>query len=191
MSLATYITISRLIITIIILFLFYQGGKLSYASAFVLFLVAIFTDVLDGYIARKFKQVSSIGERLDPLVDKIMIHSIIFSLFYVGVYSPFIVFAMFFRDMLADGLRNHAYEYSEGCGANIWGKSKFVCQAASICFAFAYCINNEYAHCIILANVVLLLGLILSLPGFFSIGSTIFMVPPKSTNESSALGSIG
>ena len=170
-NLATWITASRFPMTIVMLILFFQNTSDLYLTTLVVFALAVFSDILDGYIARKFDQISKFGSRLDALLDKIMVYAMIFSLFYAGIYNPAVVFAMFFRDMLADGLRNYAYEVAESSGSNFWGKAKFTCQSISIGLGLIYCIGPEYSQCVWLANAFLILGFSLSLPGLLNIVS--------------------
>jgi CDP-diacylglycerol--glycerol-3-phosphate 3-phosphatidyltransferase len=168
-NLAMWITVSRLPLTVFMLILFYQNTRSSYQLALIFFMLAVLSDILDGYVARKFDQVSKIGSQLDALLDKIMVHSMIFSLFYAGVYSPAVVFAMFFRDMIVDGLRNYVYETSGISTSNIWGKTKFACQAASIALGLIYCTEPQDIFLSWLANATLILGFVLSLPGLYKI----------------------
>ncbi|MDY0081224.1 MAG: CDP-alcohol phosphatidyltransferase family protein, partial [Ignavibacteriaceae bacterium] len=51
-------------------------------------LLAIISDFLDGYFARKFNQISEMGKILDPLADKICVASITFKLYLIGFISP-------------------------------------------------------------------------------------------------------
>ncbi len=61
--------------------------------AMIVFCVAVFTDFLDGYIARKFNQITNIGKLLDPLADKLLQIAAIFCMFWVG-YLPLIAFIL-------------------------------------------------------------------------------------------------
>jgi CDP-diacylglycerol---glycerol-3-phosphate 3-phosphatidyltransferase len=179
MTIPTCITIGRLFITILMLIAFYQSSVLGYIAVLFLFSIAIISDILDGHLARKYNQVSEIGSKLDPLIDKIMMYSLLFSLFYVGVYSPLVIFSIFFRDMIADGLRNYISELSTGYGSNIWGKVKFALQSFSVCCGLLFFIDPYFEHCIFLANAFLLTALILSLPGLVYIVSDFLRIENK------------
>ncbi len=61
--------------------------------AMIVFITAVFTDFLDGYIARKFNQITNIGKLLDPLADKLLQMAAIFCMFWVG-YLPLIAFIL-------------------------------------------------------------------------------------------------
>ena len=61
--------------------------------AMIVFVVAVLTDFLDGYIARRFNQITNIGKLLDPLADKLLQIAAIFCMFWVG-YLPLIAFIL-------------------------------------------------------------------------------------------------
>lgn len=75
---ANILSILRILLTIPTLFFLFEGKRLV---ALVFFLVAAGTDVLDGYMARKLKQVSKLGKFLDPLADRILMISIFIAFF--------------------------------------------------------------------------------------------------------------
>lgn len=70
---------------------FYLNDKTIYAM--ITFCVAVFTDFLDGYIARKFNQITNIGKLLDPLADKLLQMAAIFCMYCVGSL-PLIAFIL-------------------------------------------------------------------------------------------------
>lgn len=63
-------------------------------------LLAIISDFLDGYFARKFNQISEMGKILDPLADKICVASITFKLYLIGFISPLFFYMIIGRDIL-------------------------------------------------------------------------------------------
>ena len=67
------LTIGRIIIVPIFVFSFYLPGFYGDIIPFILFIVASFTDFLDGLLARMFKEESKLGELLDPIADKIIV----------------------------------------------------------------------------------------------------------------------
>jgi CDP-diacylglycerol--glycerol-3-phosphate 3-phosphatidyltransferase len=169
MMMANRITFSRFGITVLLLPFFYLGTELGYFTALVLFVLAVCTDVADGYIARFLGQASAYGASLDALVDKILIYALLFSLFNVGIYKPSVIFSMFFRDMIVDGLRNRIYEIEETSQSNVWGKSKFALQSLSICLGLLHCVYPTESTLIWLANGALIAALVVSLPGLWAI----------------------
>ena len=72
-----YLTIGRIIIVPVFVVTFYLPGFYGDIIPFVIFLIASFTDFLDGLLARMFKEESKLGELLDPIADKIISYSFI------------------------------------------------------------------------------------------------------------------
>lgn len=67
---------------------------------FVLCLFAALTDFLDGYLARKFNEVTEFGKIIDPLADKALMAVIVLKLFLIGEISAFYFFTIIIRDLL-------------------------------------------------------------------------------------------
>ena len=170
MTIATYITLSRLIMALLMVPLIYLHDEAGYRFAVALFACAIATDVLDGLVARRFNQMTAFGARLDPLVDKILIYLVAFSLMHAGAIEPVLVFAMFIRDMAVDGLRSEMARTSNVLGANFWGKAKFGLQSLSILCSLCFCITGR-AEFLSGANVALSAAIAVSLPGLVIVAS--------------------
>lgn len=79
--------------------LFDRTGAGNWMAAGLFFLAAV-TDMLDGYIARHFDQVSDWGKILDPLADKISITAVIFSLLWLGLLPVWFVVLVVMRDLI-------------------------------------------------------------------------------------------
>lgn len=105
--------------------------------AFLVVVAAGVTDVLDGYIARRYGLVTSVGELLDPLADKLMLITVILSLLFAGHISWWAAAAMFLRDigMIAGGLLVH-FRRKKNVPANWMGKLTTVMFYAAIMFIF-------------------------------------------------------
>lgn len=67
---------------------------------FSLCLFAAFTDILDGYLARKFNEVTEFGKIIDPLADKVAMAAIVIKLYLIGEIQPFYFFLIIGRDVL-------------------------------------------------------------------------------------------
>jgi cardiolipin synthase (CMP-forming) len=67
------LTIGRLILVPVLVFAYYLPGRLGDWLGFSIFVIASFTDFLDGFFARLLKQQSKLGELLDPIADKIIV----------------------------------------------------------------------------------------------------------------------
>lgn len=71
-------------------FLLYLIAKKHFIYGFIIFILSAFTDLLDGYLARKWNQQTKLGSMLDPLADKLLVVSLYLSFFFLGepVSSP-------------------------------------------------------------------------------------------------------
>lgn len=91
------LTIIRfLLIPIILLFLF--SG--NYLLAFIFFTISGITDILDGYIARKFNLVSNFGKLMDPLADKLTQISILAALFFLNIVPVWILIIVLLKEVI-------------------------------------------------------------------------------------------
>jgi CDP-diacylglycerol---glycerol-3-phosphate 3-phosphatidyltransferase len=79
-SLPNLITLIRILLIPIVVGLFYLDKPLGYLAAAALFIIACLTDFLDGYVARAYKQVTSLGSFLDPLADKLLVAAVLMML---------------------------------------------------------------------------------------------------------------
>lgn len=122
---ATWITIVRILLTVPVVISLETG---HYLCGFVLVVVAALTDFLDGWIARKFNQVSDLGKFLDQIADKILINAVLIEMAVAGFLWPWLVVVIVGRDTLVSGLRMFAASRQKVIPANIWGKAKTVAQ---------------------------------------------------------------
>ena len=103
-----YLTIGRIIIVPIFVITFYLPGLYGDVIPFTLFLIASFTDFLDGLLARIYKEESKLGELLDPIADKIIVATALILLVMNGTIKNYEVIAAIIiltREILISGLR--------------------------------------------------------------------------------------
>ena len=103
-----YLTIGRIIIVPIFVFAFYLPGFYGDVIPFALFVIASFTDFLDGLLARMYKEESKLGELLDPIADKIIVATALILLVMDGTIKNYEVIAAIIiltREILISGLR--------------------------------------------------------------------------------------
>ena len=103
-----YLTIGRIIIVPFFVVSFYLPGFYGDVIPFALFVVASFTDFLDGLLARMFKEESQLGELLDPIADKIIVAAALILLVMDGTIKNYEVIAAIIiltREILISGLR--------------------------------------------------------------------------------------
>jgi len=106
---------------------------LNYFAAFI-FVVASATDFFDGYIARTFNQVTTLGKILDPLADKMLTLAGFLGLMVIGSASPWAVFLILTRELFITGLRVSAVAEGIDIAASWMGKVKTVAQMIAIGF---------------------------------------------------------
>ena len=103
-----YLTIGRIIIVPIFVISFYLPGFYGDIIPFALFIIASFTDFLDGLLARMYKEESKLGELLDPIADKILVATALILLVMNGTIKNYEVIAAIIiltREILISGLR--------------------------------------------------------------------------------------
>ena len=118
---------------------------LNYLMTGILFLIASFTDFLDGYLSRKFNWVSDFGKIWDPIADKVLITSLLIALSIKEVIPWFLVIIIVIRDLIVDGYRIFLASKQIIVSANMLGKIKTVLQMIAlivVLFIFNGTFNN-------------------------------------------------
>ena len=114
----------------------FNGVDLVYLITFILFLVASFSDFLDGHIARKYNMVTNYGKFMDPIADKLLVNSLFIILMVSGPFRipAWITVIMIARDLIVDAIRLLAAERNKVLAASFWGKLKTVLQMVALSF---------------------------------------------------------
>lgn len=112
----------------------FNGVFLSLKNIIVLviFIIASFTDFLDGYLARKNQQITTFGKFLDPIADKLLVNSLLIILAYQGAVPLVAALLMIWRDTVVDGIRMMSSSKGVVVSAGILGKIKTVSQMVTI-----------------------------------------------------------
>ena len=146
--------------------------NLVYFIAMIVFVIASCTDFVDGYLARKWHQVTDLGKFLDPVADKLLVNSILIYL-AVSRYNnsmsipTFAIIIMIARDLVVDALRFVAASKGIVLAANIFGKLKTVFQMVSIPvvllngWPFSY-FDYGWNPCFRIANILVYLATLMS-----------------------------
>jgi CDP-diacylglycerol--glycerol-3-phosphate 3-phosphatidyltransferase len=100
--------------------------------ALAIFLAASATDLLDGYLARRWKQVTTVGTLLDPIADKLLISAALIALVQVHVVPVWIVILIVGREFAVTGLRSIAASAGYTIQASELGKTKMVLQVVAV-----------------------------------------------------------
>ncbi len=126
MNLPNQLTVGRLVLCGFFIAAMEMEGGAPYALG--LFLLASATDWLDGYLARKWDQITDFGKLLDPLADKILISACFISLVQHDMAPAWIVVLIISREFLITGLRSLAASKGIIMAAEKLGKHKTVSQ---------------------------------------------------------------
>jgi CDP-diacylglycerol---glycerol-3-phosphate 3-phosphatidyltransferase len=116
-------------------FRIHWGDKLLLANDFfalTVFLAAALTDLLDGYLARRWKQVTTVGTLLDPVADKLLISAALISLVEIRLLPGWMVILIISREFAVSGLRSIAAAEGYTIKAGELGKSKMMFQVVGI-----------------------------------------------------------
>ncbi len=101
-----------------------------------IFLCAAATDLLDGYLARRLGQITTIGTLLDPIADKLLISAALIALVQVRAVPGWLVILLVSREFAVSGLRSIAAAEGYTIKASDLGKSKTTLQVLGICLIF-------------------------------------------------------
>ena len=104
----------------------------STVIALVLFCVASFTDFLDGYVARKYNQVTDFGKFVDPLADKLLVASALILFVEQKAMAGWMVCVILARELIITSLRVVAANKGRVLAATWTGRSKPVCRLAAL-----------------------------------------------------------
>jgi CDP-diacylglycerol--glycerol-3-phosphate 3-phosphatidyltransferase len=107
-------------------------GKPRYIVGLGLFVIAALTDLFDGMIARRWKQVSKVGKLLDPIADKLLISAALISLVEHQLAPAWAVVVIVGREFAVTGLRSIAATDGVVISASAMGKFKMVAQVVTV-----------------------------------------------------------
>jgi len=104
MNVPNMLTVLRFFLIPVFIYVFYNPNiKNNIFWALVVFIVAGATDLLDGYIARKYNLITKWGKLMDPLADKLMLLTVLVSLYINGAIPEVIIIIVFIKEILMIG----------------------------------------------------------------------------------------
>lgn len=127
-NIPTIITFSRILL--IPLFILVVGTKPLFGA--LIFTLASVTDLIDGYVARRSRQITKLGILLDPLADKLLVISALIVLVDMGLIQAWIAIVIIAREFIVTGLRIVALSKDIIIPSEFGGKIKTTIQFASI-----------------------------------------------------------
>ncbi len=161
MNLPTKFTVMRIVLSILLiillLFPFYSVGiefpiylvngirvDSKYLIAGVLFIIASFTDYLDGHIARKYNMVTNTGKMLDAIADKMLVSSVLIIFAADGRISAIVPVIIVFRDIVVNAIKMEAAARGKVVAAISSGKIKTATQMVGMILIFFYNFPFEF-----------------------------------------------
>ena len=179
MNLPTKLTIIRLILSVVIIFILvfpfascgimipkYMIGNImiepQYFVAGVIFIIASITDFLDGYIARKYDMVTNTGKMLDAIADKALVNPCLIILACNGFISSIVPIVVILRDTIVNAIKMEAASRGVVVAAIKSGKLKTATLMVGIALAFFYNLPFEFIN-IRVADILLYLATIFSI----------------------------
>ena len=163
MNLPNKLTVFRLILSLVIivllLFQFYAVGiqfpvynisgvssqiDLKYIIAGVIFIIASLTDFLDGYLARKYNQITNTGKMLDAIADKALVNTTLIILASNGFVHAIVPVIIVFRDIIVNAIKMEAASKGHVVAAIGSGKIKTASLMVGIVLALFYNLPFEF-----------------------------------------------
>jgi len=161
-NLPNAITLLRIGVIPVLFFLLTSPGEFWSLIIAIIFVCAALTDLLDGYIARRYQIVTTMGKFLDPVADKIIVNTAMILMIPVGRIPAWMVAIIIIRDFVVDGMRSIASSEGVVIDASSLGKQKTLCQIFAItALMIHYPIFGIDAHTV--GIVILFVALFLTL----------------------------
>ena len=136
-NVANLLTLFRIALTPLFLWLFFsEHGYLG--TSIVVFSIAAFTDLCDGYIARRYGHTTELGSFLDPIADKALIGAVFFAFYWVGLVPLWFLGVLIVRDVVVTGLRMVLSHRRRSLVTSQLAKWKTFLQFMTIYVLFAY-----------------------------------------------------
>lgn len=160
MNLPNKLTILRVfMIPFFLVALLVEGIPAGKWIALAIFIIASFTDMLDGKIARKYNLITNFGKFMDPLADKLLVSAALIALIPLGKIPAWVVIVIISREFIISGFRLIASDNGVVIAASYWGKIKTVTQMIMIVLLIA---DFSYSVMNVLETVFIYLALALT-----------------------------
>jgi CDP-diacylglycerol--glycerol-3-phosphate 3-phosphatidyltransferase len=132
------VTMSRVVLIPFVLLLIDNFSPLRSFIASLLYLISAAGDGLDGYLARKRGEVSTLGKFLDPLADKLTVTAVLVYMVALSRVKPWVVVVIIARDLAVNGLRSVASAQGLVISASDSGKIKTALQLVAVMMLLIY-----------------------------------------------------
>jgi CDP-diacylglycerol--glycerol-3-phosphate 3-phosphatidyltransferase len=131
-NLPNVLTMLRIAIVPVLFFLLVSPGETGSLILAGLFVLASLTDILDGWVARRYGIVTTMGKFLDPIADKLVVNTAMILMIPIGRIPAWVAAIIVIRDFIVDGIRSIASADGIVIAASPLGKQKTVCQAFAV-----------------------------------------------------------
>ncbi len=148
MTKANIITLLRILLVPIFLVILLTEMENKEIIAFIVFLIASISDAFDGYIARKFDQVTDLGKFLDPIADKLLISAALIALVSLNEIETWAAAVIILREIFMTAFRLYFFMKEASFSASKIAKNKTLFQiiAVSIFIIYKKLPYPEYLH---------------------------------------------
>ena len=143
MNLPNKITIARILLTFVFMIFLFSKGLAAKSLALATFVVAMISDYLDGFIAKKYNLISDFGKLMDPIADKVLTLAAFLAFVEMKLIPAWIVVVIIIRELVITGLRIMALNKNEVLASGWGGKHKTVSQMISIFFILIFIVFRE------------------------------------------------
>ncbi len=140
-NLPNILTLGRIFLIPVFVWLTYDADPLSSLLAAAVFAVASITDVVDGYLARRWNLITVVGKFMDPLADKLIAMAALVMMVRLGRIAAWVVIVLLARELIVSGLRTIAASEGMVIAAGQEGKWKTSLQLVGI---ITLCVHYEH-----------------------------------------------
>lgn len=163
MNIPNMLTILRILLIPVYLYFFYSNLENNILFAGIVFIAAGISDVLDGYIARKYDMSTKLGVMLDPIADKLMTFTILISFTTKGIIPLWILSALGIKEimMILGGATLYLFKGKQTVSSNKYGKIatlSFYAATLSIVFKLPEIFSTSLFFLTVLLNVIAFLN---------------------------------
>ncbi len=161
-NLPNTITLIRIAAVPFLFILLASPGEFWSLVLAIIFVAAAITDLVDGYIARKYQLVTTMGKFLDPIADKLIVNTAMILMIPLGRIPAWIVAITIMRDLVVDGVRSIASSEGLFIQASRLGKKKTLAQIIAVtALLIHYPIFGVDAH--LVGTIILYIAFVLTI----------------------------
>ena len=147
MNLPNTLTLSRIVLSIVLVYLLEQGSSMGNILAAIVFAIASLTDFCDGHFAKKRGLVSDFGKIMDPIADKILLLSTFGVLAHIHMIAWWMFIVIAIREVLVTVSRLLAIRHGQVLAAEQAGKIKTVVQIIAVSAILLYLVAQQSEIC--------------------------------------------